>query len=174
MVSSDETGPLLGGAPSDRSVVQAIEAIKAKGWRVILYPFLMMDIAPDNALPDPWTGETGQPAFPWRGRITCDSAPGQAGSPDKTAAAADQVEAFFGNAQPEHFAWNSSTHTVDYSGPAEWSWRRLILHYARLAEAAGGVDGFLIGSELIGLTTVRDGPASYPAVAQLRSLAGDV
>ncbi len=35
----------------------------------------------------------------------------------------------------------------------------------------GGVDGFLIGTEMRGLTQLRDGPASYPAVAQLVSLA---
>ena len=42
-----------------------------------------------------------------------------------------------------------------YSGPDEWSFRRFILHYAHLCKAAGGVDAFLIGSELRGLTTLR-------------------
>ncbi len=28
-----------------------------------------------NALPDPYGGGSGQPAYPWRGRITCDPAP---------------------------------------------------------------------------------------------------
>jgi hypothetical protein len=37
----------------------------------------------------------GQPAFPWRGRITCSPAAGHAGSVDKTAAAGDQVAALF-------------------------------------------------------------------------------
>ena len=49
----------------------------------------------------------------------------------------------------------------------------MVLHYARLAELAGGVDGFLIGSELRGLTTVRDGLNSYPGVRALRRLAGE-
>ncbi|MFT2621980.1 baseplate megatron protein TIM-barrel domain-containing protein, partial [Escherichia coli] len=40
-------------------------------------------------------------------------------------------------------------------------------------EAAGGVDGFLLGSELVGLTTVRSGASAYPAVAALRALAAD-
>ncbi|MFC3117641.1 glycoside hydrolase TIM-barrel-like domain-containing protein [Jhaorihella thermophila] len=50
----------------------------------------------------------------------------------------------------------------------------MILHYAHLCAIAGGVDGFLIGSELRGLTTIRDSASSYPAVAQLQSLAADV
>jgi hypothetical protein len=49
-----------------------------------------------------------------------------------------------------------------------------VLHYAKLCAAAGGVDAFLIGSELRGLTQARDGAASYPAVAALRTLAADV
>ena len=63
---------------------------------------------------------------------------------------------------------------VSYSGPAEWSFRRHILHYAHLAQAAGGVDGFIIGSELVGLTRVRSAAGVYPAVAQLCALAAEV
>ena len=37
----------------------------------------------------------------------------------------------------------------------DWGLRRMILHYAHLCAAAGGVDAFLIGSELRGLTQVR-------------------
>src|SRR4029079_9346298 len=58
--------------------------------------------------------------------------------------------------------------------PAEWSYRRFILHYAHLALAAGGVDAFVIGSELRGLTHVRDGTSTYPFVAALVDLAADV
>ena len=47
---------------------------------------------------------TAQPAYPWRGRITCIPAPGLPGSPDKTAAAATEVAAFVGTATPAHFA----------------------------------------------------------------------
>ena len=64
---------------------------------------------------------------------------------------------------------------IAYTGPAsDWGLRRMILHYATLCDAAGGVDAFLIGSELRGLTTIRDGAASYPAVQAFRTLAADV
>src|ERR671920_738059 len=56
----------------------------------------------------------------------------------------------------------------------EWSYRRMILHYARLAEEAGGVDAFVIGSELPGLTRARSAPGVYPAVTRLTALAADV
>ena len=113
-----------------------------------------MDVPAGNGLPNPYSdnaAETGQPAFPWRGRITCSPAAGYAGSVDKTAAAAEQVAAFFGAAQPSDFA--VSDESVTWTGaPGDWGLRRMILHYAHLCAAAGGVDAFLIGSEMRGLT----------------------
>ena len=70
----------------------------------------------------------------------------------------------------------------------DWTYRRMILHYANLCVIAGGVNLFLIGSELRGLETIR-GPAwtpagttdaramrvwDYPFVAGLQALAADV
>ncbi|PRX28669.1 Putative phage tail protein [Meinhardsimonia xiamenensis] len=176
LVSTDAEGrPVYGGTPSDAAVVQAIRELKARGFRVTFYPFILMDIAPGNALPDPYSdgaATVGQPAYPWRGRITCSPAPGFAGSVDKTATAASQVAGFFGNAQVSDFA--VSGETVSWIGGNDWGWRRMILHYAHLCAVAGGVDAFLIGSELRGLTTIRDSATSYPAVAELQGLAADV
>ena len=176
VVSSDGLGALLGGAPADRSVVQAITELKARGLRVLLHPFVMMDTPSGNAVPNPYSdhaAQIGQPAFPWRGRITCSPARGFAGTVDKTAAAATQINAFFGTATSAHFgAWNGDT--IPYVGPAEWSYRRMALHLAKLAVAAGGVDAMLIGSELIGLTSVRSSPSTFPAIAKLVALADDV
>ena len=97
----------------------------------------------------------GQPAYPWRGRITCHPAPGSAGSPDGTAAAATQVAAFV-RARPARLSPHGRCTTP------------------HLAEAAGGVDGFILGSELVGLTRVRSASGVYPAVTQLLQLARDV
>ncbi len=110
--------------------------------------------------------------MPWRGRISLAKAPGQPGSTDKTAAAADEVAAFFGQAAPGDF--DASGQTVAYHGPQEWSYRRFVLHYAHLCVAAGGVDAFCIGSELRGLTQVRDSAEGYPAVRALVELAEDL
>ncbi len=165
-----------GGAPNDASVIACIQHLKGRGFNVLLYPFVVMDIAKNNELPDPYTNNangTGQPAYPWRGRITCSPAPGYAGSPDKTAAAATQVNAFVGSAAPADFATSSGT-TVVYTGPAEWSYRRFVLHMAKLASLAGGVDAFTIGSEMVGLTSVRSSASSYPFVNRLVDLLADV
>ncbi len=78
LVSRVNGRPAFGGTPSDQSVRDLIAELKARGIKVTLYPFLMMDIASNNSLPDPLTGANSQPAYPWRGRITCDPAPGQA------------------------------------------------------------------------------------------------
>ncbi len=69
VVSQTEGRPNYGGTPSDESVRQAIASLKARGYHVTLYPFLLMDIPAGNGLPDPHGGEE-QAAFPWRGRIT--------------------------------------------------------------------------------------------------------
>lgn len=139
LISHHEGGPAYGGTPADRAVLQAIAELKARGLKVALYPFILMDC----------------PGYPWRGRITGGFA---------------DITNLFGAALPGDF--NADGQTVAYSGPPEWGLRRMILHHARLAQMAGGVDGFLIGSELRGITSIRDGDA-FPAVAALRDLAAD-
>ena len=156
LVSTIDGRPAFGGTPSDQSIRDLIVEIKTRGLKVTLYPFLMLDIPAGNTLPDPLSGAPTQPAYPWRGRITCDPAPGRVGSPDGSAAAAAQVNAFFGG------------------GADQWNYRSFVLHYASLAASVGGVDTFLIGSELKSLTRVRSASGVYPAVTALATLAGDV
>ncbi len=172
LVSSVDGAPAFGGTPSDASVVRAIQDMHARGLQVMFYPFVMMDVPSGNSLPNPYGG-SGQPAYPWRGRITGSVAPGLAGTVDKTAAAAaTQVAAFVGAATPAQFS--ASGLTVSYSGPAEWSYRRMVLHYAKLCALAGGVEAFLIGSELRGLTTLRSAAGVFPFVNALVTLAAEV
>lgn len=163
---------IYGGTPADASVIQSIRAIRASGKEVMFYPFILMDQLEDNTLPDPWSGGESQPRLPWRGRITLSVAPGRDGTPDRSAAAAAEVAAFFGSAQPGHFT--VSGERINYSGPAAWGYRRFILHYARLCAVAGGVDAFCIGSEMRSLTQIRGAGDSFPAVDALRQLAQDV
>ncbi|WP_409894926.1 glycoside hydrolase/phage tail family protein [Hyphomonas sp.] len=85
------------------------------------------------------------PGFPWRGRITV--------SEDRTAAARTQIETFVMRAE---------------------GYRRFILHHAALAAEAGGVEAFLIGSEMRGLTRVRDEAGAFPFVEALCDLAAEV
>ena len=151
-VSRAQGAPAYGGTPSDESVKRLIRDLKARGLQVVLYPFVMMDVPAGNDLPDPYGG-TGQPPYPWRGRITCDPAPGRSGSPDGTNPAATQVDRWF-------------TRSAGFN--------RMVLHYANLAEQAGGVHGFILGSELVGLTRVRSASGVYPAVTRLKALAGQV
>lgn len=175
VVSYVDGYPAAGGAPADWSIYEAVVFLKSKGLRVTLYPFILMDIPPDNTLPNPYSDDAedeGQPAFPWRGRITVSPAAGFVGTVDKTATAATQVSAFFGTAAVSDFSFNGTTKIVNYTGPDEWSFRRFILHMATIGEAAGA-DDFLIGSELVGITTIRSGASTYPSVAALKTLAAD-
>src|ERR1043166_9701224 len=96
LVSTVDGRPAFGGTPSDDSVTHLIQALRGRGLKVTLYPFVMMDISAGNALPDPWSSASSQPAYPWRGRITCDPAPGRSGSPDGGSAAGPQMHAFLG------------------------------------------------------------------------------
>lgn len=154
IVNTNTSGsPNYGGTPSDTTVTEMITLLKSKGLRVTLYPFLLMDVSEGNTLPNPYSdnaSDVGQAKLPWRGRVTCSPAPGYAGTVDKTATAATQVSTFF-------TAYNA-----------------FITHYANLAVSAGGVDAFLIGSEMVGLTTVRSSTGVYPAVTALSSLATSV
>ncbi len=171
MVSQVDGRPAYGGTPADASVIAAIEDLKARGFSVTFYPFIAMDISSGNDLTNPYGG-TGQPAYPWRGRITCDPAPLAGGTVDQTGDCATQVAAFVGTAVPSDFAIDGEE--VTYSGPDEWSFRRFILHCAHLCEAASGVDAFIMGSELIGATTLRSGASTFPFVDALVDLAADV
>lgn len=156
VVSYVDGYPAYGGTPCDQSVTQIIKELKTRGWKVTFYPFLFMDIAAGNSLPNPYSDQAatlGQPAYPWRGRITCSPAPGYSGSVDKTTAVTSQIESFF---------------------TGTWGYNRMVQHYADLCVAAGGVDSFLIGSELVGLTKLRSDSTTYPAVVQLKSLAATV
>lgn len=189
-ISRVEGRTVYGGTPSDLAVIEALRALDEAGKQAVFYPFVLMDQLDGNGLPDPYGDEAGQPAFPWRGRITTSVAPGGSGSPDRTAAAVVEVAAFFGNAQPSDFSYSvteetdtqpffssgekSVVGTVEYTGPEEWSYRRFILHYAHLCAQAGNVSAFCIGSEMRGLTQIRDAEGGFPAVQALRQLAADV
>ena len=156
---------LYGGTPSDQSLVRCVQDLKARGLRVVFYPFLLSTAA----------GE------PWRGRIGF--------APDVSSAATSAVNAFLGGATASQFTRDATNLTVGYSGAAtDWTYRRMILHYANLMVVAGGVDLFVIGSEMRGLEIVRgpgwtkagtvDGSGlavwDYPFVAGLVQLAADV
>jgi len=165
VVSRSGGGPAYGGTPSDESVVAAINDLRRRGLEVYLYPFMLMDVPAANDLPDPYGGSRQAP-YPWRGRITCHPP-----SADGTGSAKSQVEAFVGEVEASDFSVAGTTVT----GPAsDEGFRRLILHYALLAAAAGGVDGFIVGSEMRGMTRLRDGAGGFPFVAALADLAADV
>lgn len=163
---------IYGGTPCDRSVVESIRALKDSGKNVVFYPFILMDQIAGNLLPDPYTGEAGQPVLPWRGRITTSLAPELPDSPDGTAVAETEVAAFFGTARRSDIEAVGSS--VAWSADVDWKYRHFILHYATLCAAAGGVDAFCIGSEMRGLSQIRGHANSFPAVDALRQLANDV
>ncbi len=161
LVSFEDDQPNYGSTPADIAVIEAIRDLRARGKRVVLYPFVMMDITDDQALPHP--SESGvQERHPWRGRIV----------PQSGQSVSDEIADFMGTANPDDFT--IAADEVSYSGPDEWRFRRFILHVAHLAKVAGGVDAFLIGSEMRGLTMAPDAIGSYPFVQALRSLAADV
>jgi len=119
-------GLYYGGTISDGSVIRAIQHLRSLGYKVMLYPFLMMDIPPPDPSP-----------FPWRGRI---------------GGAAADVSGFFERAD---------------------GYLRFIRHCMSLAEGAGGVDGFVVGSEMVALNRIRDGGGNYPTVPFWQQIASE-
>ncbi|WP_427449929.1 baseplate multidomain protein megatron [Litorimonas sp. WD9-15] len=139
--------PNFGGTPSDESIIQAIRAIRGRGMTVTLYPFLMMDVE----------------GFPWRGRVTSHR--------DGTNGVRGDINDFFGTAQGSDFTLGAGE---DHHRGPDNRFRNYILTQANLARRAGGVDRFVIGSEMVALTTLRDASNRFPAVEKLAELAGDV
>ena len=138
-ISTSGGAATYGGTPSDQSIVRCIQDLKSRGLRVVFYPFILMDA----------------PGKPWRGNITLAS--------DLVQSTTTAVEAFLGSAAPSQFSRDNVNLTVNYDGsPTDFTFRRFILHYAHLCAVAGGVDLFLIGSELRGLEILR-GPAWTPS-----------
>ncbi|ALK08994.1 baseplate multidomain protein megatron [Blastochloris viridis] len=120
------SGLSYGGTIDDGAMVRATQHLKARGLKVLFYPFIMMDIPPPDPAP-----------FPWRGRIT--------------GAAAD-VPGFF--TRPDGYL-------------------RFIRHCLTLCEQAGGVDGFVIGSEMVALNRILDAGGAYPAVPYWQQIAAE-
>ncbi|ODT53455.1 MAG: hypothetical protein ABS59_07145 [Methylobacterium sp. SCN 67-24] len=173
LVSRSGGKPAYGGTPSDDSIIALIRRLRdVYGLEVVLYPFVMMDIPADNALPDPHSGAGAQPPYPWRGRLSCSPAPDRPGTADGGAVAAAQIASFLGSARASDFSLDGDR--VVCAVPEDWGFRRAVLHAAMLARAAGGVAGFILGSELVGLTRVRRAPGIYPMVEGLVALAAEV
>ena len=176
IISTFDGHSAFGGTPNDLSVYRAIIDLKARGYEVMLYPFIIMDVPPSNTLPNPYSDNAatlGQAAYPWRGRLTCSPASGFVGSVQDMATAATQINSFLGTATAANFSGSGGA--VTYSGVAEWSFRRFVLHMAELCRQAGGVDYFCIGTEMVGATSIRsDTPNTYPFVSGLISLAAQV
>jgi hypothetical protein len=148
VISTVAGSPAYGSTPADSSVIEGIQALKAAGFAVAFTPFIFMDVPMGSTLPSPYGGT--QAAYPWRGRITCDPAPGVAGTPDRTPAVLASVAAFV------------------------TTYRTFILHCASLCASAGGVDIFVIGSEMRGMTWIRSSATEHPFVDALVELAADV
>ncbi len=91
-----------GGTPSDQSVVRCIQDLRARGFRVVFYPLILMDCS----------------GKPWRGRIGVTS--------DLSSGATAAVNAFLGSAAPSIFTRDATNLTVAYAGPStDWTYRRM-------------------------------------------------
>lgn len=157
-------GLAYGGTPSDKSIIEGIQELKRQGYKVLFYPFILMDIKEGNGLPSP-TGEFEQPIFPWRGRISVMP------ELDNTSFVNTAVSNFFGNCEVSDFEIVGDT--VQYSGTPQDSYRKMILHYANLCVIAGGVDAFAVGTEMRGLTWLRSARTTFPAVTEFNKLLDD-
>ena len=154
LISMIDGRAAFGGTPSDHAVRAAILDLKERGFKVLFYPFIMLDVPPNNQLPDPYGGDK-QAAYPWRGRITCHPASKQIGSPD-------------GGSQ----IGNIINHFVNGAGGGDkFCLRGMVEHYARLCASAGGVEAFLLASEMRGLSRLRDETGVYPFGEHLVKLA---
>ncbi len=182
VVPLENARPVYGGTPTDQSVIAAIMSLRARGYHVTFYPFVLMEQMSGNGLTDPWTGAGSQPDLPWRGRITTSIAPGEPGTPDRSVSADGEVESFLGNSDLSDFEQGTYAGLEAGERPVvfntaiaqSWGYRRFIQHYALVCAAAGGVDAFCVGSELRALTQIRGENDGFPFVEGLCTLAEEV
>lgn len=164
LISGGENGaPNYGGTPADQAVIEGIRELNARGMNITMSPFLFMDVPEGNGLEDPYGGSE-QAAFPWRGRIT---------DIDGSAQTRLAVDRFLGQARAADFDVNDERIRWDGDGD-DYGFCRFVLHQAWLAKVAGGVEAFLVGSEMRGLTRLRDETGRFPFVEGLVELAAEV
>ena len=126
-----------------------------------------------NGLARPlWRRRAGAP-IPGAAAITASVAPGEPGSPDKTAAAADEIAAFVGTAAPDDFDVERRRGDLFRAGRVVAPPARPALRHSSARRRAASMPS-CIGSELRGLTTLRSSASAYPFVAALVDLADDV
>lgn len=112
--------PIYGGTPSDQSIINFIQEAKKRGYKICLYPMLMID---DNQKS-------------WRGFLT-------------------------GHESDVHDFFNKNA-----------GYNNFILHYANMCKNL--IDGFVIGSEMNGLTQIQNQQNIFPAVDEFCDLAQKV
>ncbi len=150
-VSQYKGRPAFDGTPNDLSVVKAIKDLKQRGFKVMLYPFLMMDISGSNTRPGVG-GQSRQPAYPWRGYIQSSQVSPNTAQLDKA-----MNRFFYGPSE----------------NPArsQWGLAHMVEHYAQLCAQAGGVDAFLLGTEFKNMSRLTDGTGDFPFARHLIALA---
>lgn len=149
--------PAFYGTINDVSLIEAILFLKSNGYKVGLKPTLKMDITDAQNLPAP--GGVGvQPRYPFSSDITFDN----------IANAVAETANFFGTHVFSDFVTNPSALTITTTS-TQWNYTRFIMHYANLAELAGGVYSFCIGSDLRGLTL-----KSSNVIDALKTIADDL
>ena len=157
--------PAYDGTPADISIIRIIRYLKEQGFKVMFHPFIMVDAE----------------GYPWRGRI------GKGQTFENYNKANQASDRFFGKGiEPEQFnvaAQNAST--VTWNNPQtndsfndenfnQWGFFRMLYHYAHLCSIAGGVEEFLLGSELGGITKIKAGVVYHPSVAHLKQAAQNI
>lgn len=130
--SFPDGSPTYGGTPSDHTIMQICQALKNKGYNVLLYPMPLVDTVDEQA---------GEDDKPWRGRLVPTSA-------------------------AECNSWFTKTN----------GYNNFIRHYSQLTISGDPlknyIDAFVIGTELVGITTYDSGSNTYPGVTNLKTLAG--
>lgn len=120
LISKDENdNPIYGGTISDSALIRYIEELHSRGYKVMLYPMLLLDTKNKE----------------WRGKLK--------GTPSN-------IKDFFSN-----------------------QYNIFIEHYSSIAKKTK-TNGFIIGSEFVELTKLKDEQGNYPAILELIKLAKQV
>ena len=187
LISQSAGLPAFRGTPADQALLNFLLEASAMGIDVAIYLILIPDIPMNNSLLNPYSNNgtaVGQDVYPQGSLVTVSPAQGYTGTAWGTSEADTQVSAFFGTETAQSYTCTFSTAgvlTSVYNNPVlAYSYSNFVIYYASLIASfvstfsSVTVTDFIIGKNLVGLTSSQGASGNYQAVNELASLAEEV
>jgi len=187
LISQSAGLPAFRGTPADQALLNFLLEASAMGLEVAICLTVIPDIPMNNSLLNPYSDNgtaIGQDVYPSGTLITPSPAQGYTGSVWGTSEADTQISAFFGTETASSYSCTFSTAgaltSINNNVVTSYSYSNFVIYYATLISSFVStftgvtVTDFIIGKNLVGLTSSQGASGNYQAVNLLASLAEEV